>query len=45
MEEVGDVAWKLAPRSSVEGDAIDEDDVSDLLEDAWDARRDSNMGN
>ena len=44
MEEVGDVAWELAPRSITEGDAIDVGVVSDLLEDAWEAREDSNIG-
>ena len=39
LEEVGDIAWEL------EGDAIDVDVVSDLLQDAWEARRDSDVGN
>ena len=41
----GDVAWELAPRSIAEGDAIDVDVVSGLVDDAWEARRDSSMRN
>ena len=45
MQEVGGVAWELAPRSNAEGDAIGVDVVSGLLDDDGEARRDSNIGN